>query len=95
MMAVCCSSVIATGFSWLYPCSPTEQRMQISTIFSKLDQVKWSGSRTDLVARISDHTAFFGERLERVARNEPSGLDVVTLEHLQQTADTDSPGEKT
>jgi hypothetical protein len=51
--------------------------------------------RTDLMARISDHAAFFGERLERMAGNEPSSLDVVALEHLQQTADTNSSREET
>ena len=47
------------------------------------------------MARISDHTAFFGERLERVTWNEPSGLDVVALEHFQQTANTNRSGEET
>lgn len=47
------------------------------------------------MARISDHTAFFGERLERVAWNEPCGLDIVAFEHLQKAADTDSSGEET
>lgn len=34
------------------------------------------------MASISDHTAFFRERLEGMAGNEPSSLDVVALEHL-------------
>lgn len=44
---------------------------------------------------VGDHTAFFWERLERMARNEPCGLDVVALEHLEQTANTDGSGEET
>lgn len=46
------------------------------------------------MAGVSDHTAFFWERLERMARNKPSSLDVVALEHLKQTADTNRPGEE-
>lgn len=51
-------------------------------------------SHTNLMAGVSDHTAFFWERLERMARNKPSSLDVVALEHLKQTADTNRPGEE-
>ena len=51
--------------------------------------------QTDLMAGISNHTTFFWERLERVSRNKPGGLDVVFFEHLQQTTDTDRSGEET
>jgi hypothetical protein len=51
--------------------------------------------QSDLMAGVGDHTAFFWERLERMTGNEPSGLDVVALEHLQETADTDCSGEET
>jgi hypothetical protein len=51
--------------------------------------------QSDLMAGVGDHAAFFWERLERVAGNEPCGLDVVSLEHLQETADTDRSGEET
>lgn len=47
------------------------------------------------MARISDHAAFFGERLERVAWNEPCGLDIVAFEHLQKAADTNRSCEET
>jgi hypothetical protein len=49
----------------------------------------------DLMACVGDHAAFFWERLERVAGDEPCGLDVVPLEHLQETADADRSGEET
>ena len=47
------------------------------------------------MARISDHAAFFWERFKRMARNEPCGLDIVALKHLQQTADTNRSSEET
>lgn len=80
MMAVCCSSVIATGFSWLYPWRPTNRRGTLQQISFWIDILLFL---TNLMARISDHAAFFWERLERMAGNEPGGLDIVTLEHLQ------------
>ena len=47
------------------------------------------------MACISDHAAFFWERFKRMARNEPCGLDIVALKHLQQTADTNRSSEET
>jgi hypothetical protein len=51
--------------------------------------------QADFMASVGDHAAFFWERLERVTGNEPCGLDVVPLEHLQETADTYRSGEET
>lgn len=47
----------------------------------------------DLVACVPDGGAFIGEGLERVARDEPGGFDVVVLEHLQQARRPDVAGE--
>lgn len=49
--------------------------------------------QTDLMTSICDHTAFLWKRLERVARNEPGRLDVVSLEHLQKPTNTDRSSE--
>lgn len=51
--------------------------------------------QTDLVASVGDHPALFGERLERVARDEPGRFDVVPLEHGKQAAHADRAGEET
>lgn len=45
--------------------------------------------QADLVARVCDHPALFGEGLERVAWDEPGRFDVVPLEHGQQAAYAD------
>jgi hypothetical protein len=44
---------------------------------------------------IGDHAAFFWERFKGMARNEPCGLDIVALEHLEQATNTNRSGEET
>jgi len=48
----------------------------------------------NLVPGVGDHSALFGESLERVAGDEPGGLDVVPLEHLEKSSDTNRSGEE-
>ena len=45
--------------------------------------------------RISYHSTFLRERLERVARDEPSGFDVVFCKQFQQSANANCTGEET
>lgn len=49
--------------------------------------------QADLVAGIPHHRALLREGLERVARDEPRGFDVVLLEELEQAARADGAGE--
>jgi len=51
--------------------------------------------QSNLMSSIGNHATFFGEGLERVAGDEPGGLDVVLVEHLQQTAYPDCTREQT
>jgi len=46
------------------------------------------------VARVDDHTAFFREGLKAVSGDEPGGLDLVLVKHLEQAADADGAGEE-
>jgi hypothetical protein len=50
--------------------------------------------QANLVAGVGDHAALFRESLERVARDEPGGFDVVLFKHLEKAADTDRSGEE-
>jgi hypothetical protein len=50
--------------------------------------------QSDLMACVGDHAALFRESLERVAGDEPGGLDVVLFKHLEQSPDTDRSGEE-
>lgn len=51
--------------------------------------------QADLVARVGNHPALFGKRLEGVAGDEPRRFDVVPLEHGEQAAHADRAGEET
>ena len=46
------------------------------------------------MARISDHSTFFREGLERMPGNEPSSLDFVFLEQFQESAYSNATGEE-
>ena len=48
-----------------------------------------------LMPRVSYHCTFLRKCLERVSRNEPSGLDVVFGKQLQQSANSNCAGEET
>ena len=50
--------------------------------------------QSDLMAGVGDHAALLWESLERVAGDEPCGLDVVLFKHLEQSPDTDRSGEE-
>jgi hypothetical protein len=41
--------------------------------------------QSDFMSRVPDERALFGERLERVAGDEPRRLDVIFVEELEQT----------
>ena len=47
-----------------------------------------------LMPSISYHCTFLRESLQRVSRNEPSGLDVVFCKQFQETADSNRTGEE-
>jgi hypothetical protein len=51
--------------------------------------------QSNLMAGVGDHAALLRESLERVAGNEPCGLNVVLFKHLEQSSDTDCSGEET
>jgi hypothetical protein len=48
----------------------------------------------DLVSGIHDHLRLLGEGLDRVAGNEPRGLEVVLVEELEQARRADLTGEQ-
>lgn len=54
--------------------------------YAKTIGVGVSTVKSDLVAGIANHCAFFGESLKRVPWNEPCGFDVVLIEQLQHPA---------
>lgn len=45
--------------------------------------------QTNFVARIHNHSTFFGKRFERVSRDKPGGGDVVLLKQLEESSHTD------